>query len=551
MKPLRRIFLPLLLSGALLLTAFSALGDDLYNIGKGIDLFGSIYRELTLNYVEKVNPINLMRAGIKGMLSTLDPYTAFIEDEEKADVDMLTTGSYGGLGISVGKRNGLHLIVGILDESVRSESGLLIGDVLLQIDSVDVTQNDYNDLKKLLRGRPGTTVELVVRRPGIEKPIHRRLERKDIPIRSVSIVEILDGGVGYIKLDRFTRTAGDDLNSALRGLLADSSTRAIVLDLRDNPGGLLDAAVDVTEKFVTRGSLIVSTRGRQSSYTREYYSEEHPICPTLPLAVLVNGNSASASEIVAGAVQDLDRGVVIGARTFGKGLVQSVIPLNYKASLKLTTSKYYTPSGRCIQKSLETARNGANAVVEIEPMDSLRTFRTINLQRTVREAGGIEPDLTVHTDSLPPFITSFLRSGLITAFVAEALNKANRNIDALTDATLRRMMRTYLDTSDVDGRNALLQTYTSLIEHARTQGLSKKYLAKLEAVEGGIREHISGDFDRHWQTLASLLRAEALFHVYGIKERFHHGRNEDAQLTKALDVVRNQKEYSVVLNTEH
>src|SRR3972149_2159105 len=321
---------------------------DLYlKIYRGIDTFGKVYKEISTNYVDEIDPDRFMRAGIDGMLKTLDPYTVYIGEREGDEIDLVTNGKYGGVGITIGLRDGLVTAVNLLDGFSASKQGIRVGDHILEVDGKSLTGDSFDTVRSLVRGAPGTEVRMKVEREGEPAPLEFVLIREEIAVRNVTFAGTMSDGIGYIKLERFSRTAGDDVRLALRDLKSKGGLKGIILDLRDNPGGLLDMAVDVVSKFLPESSLVVTTKGRRQDSDRSYLTMEKPMAVDVPLAVLVDRGSASASEIVAGAIQDLDRGVIVGTRTFGKGLVQKISRLTETASLKITTARYYTPSGRC------------------------------------------------------------------------------------------------------------------------------------------------------------------------------------------------------------
>src|SRR5579883_2966166 len=315
--------------------------DDVYlKITRGLDIFSKVYREVAYKYVENVDPEEFMKYGIDRMLESLDPYTVFIDDNKSDEIDLITNGKYGGIGISVGVRDSSFVVTSVMDGFTAARNGVKIGDIIIQIDSVDVLRKTPDDVRELFRGEPGTTLHLRVMRNGVPNPIDFTLTREEILLKNVSYAGLLDHNIGYIRLEHFTRGAGEEVRTAIKDLKSKGAQR-FILDLRGNPGGLLDQAVEVVSQFVPRNSLIVSTHGRTEDSEHKYYTDEEPVAPDMPLMVMVNGESASASEIVAGALQDLDRAIIVGTRTFGKGLVQTITPLPYNTTLKITTAKYY------------------------------------------------------------------------------------------------------------------------------------------------------------------------------------------------------------------
>ncbi len=330
--------------------SFGFTANDYYKINKSFDIFGALFREVAANYVLEIDPEILIKSGIEGMLATLDPYTEFYDDANEDDLELLTNGTYTGFGFTVANIDSLLTIISLREGNSAFANKLRIGDKIYSIDSTVVLHMDIDNLKKYTRGKSGSKALVKILRDGIKDTLSFTLTRENINLPNVTYSGFMKNNIGFIKVERFSKNTALDVRLAINSLRSQNKLSGLVIDLRDNPGGLLAAAVSLCEIFVPKGSLIVSTKGNSPNFNNEYRSMMDPSEPDLPLAILINESSASASEIVAGAIQDLDRGLVIGRRSFGKGLVQSIIDLPYKTSLKITTSKYYTPSGRCIQK---------------------------------------------------------------------------------------------------------------------------------------------------------------------------------------------------------
>ncbi len=538
------------LSVMLFLTGFRGRPDDPSSIARGMSLLGRVYQEIAGNYVEPVQQTQLMKAGIKGMLSTLDPYSSFIDEQERADLDMLTFGKYGGLGISITNRASKYLISAVVDDEGQRLIPLRIGDEILRIDSIRVEGVPGLDLRRFLRGPAGSAVRIVVRRPGQAGVKNLDLTRRDIPVRGMAFSERLDNGVLYIKLDRFTHSTSSEVRDVLAPFLQSHDARGVIIDLRDNSGGLLDAAVHLLEYFAPRGSILVSTRGRHPAYTREYRSAETPLSTEIPLVVLVNGNSASASEIVAGAVQDLDRGVIVGTRTFGKGLVQSVLPLDGENQLKLTTSKYYTPSGRCIQKS-DFGKRGPEGVLPDVGADTQQVYRTLVKRRLLRGAGGIEPDVTLADDSLHPFVRQVSQSGALLVFAAERINRLNLRTVPSMENSMRDAFRKHIDSMKTFAETDAEAASRKLLTALQDEGYGHKTVQQAEALAAGLRAARPNRVEFFWAHLARLLRKEFAFQLGGSKLRFRTTRDSDIQLQKALALLRDPASYEVALSQAH
>ncbi|MFV1981395.1 MAG: S41 family peptidase, partial [Rhodothermia bacterium] len=419
MKWLRKFALGsgLMIAGAVLMAAtFLQTQDDIYfSIKKNLSIFGTLYEELAVGYVDPIDPERLMRTGLTSMLNTLDPYTVFIDEATNEEIDIATRGRYAGVGLTVTISDGHITVVSPVEGYSGFRQGVRAGDIIVEVDGQSVSDLSGADVSEILRGDPGSSVSLVVEREGEAQPIEFLLTREDVRLKNVTFADFIDDtSIAYIRLERFAREAYSEVYIAIKSLAKKRKIDAVILDLRDNPGGLLEAAVDISGIFLRQGTEIVSTRGRLPQTHRSYRSRKSPIETELPLAVLVNGNSASASEIVAGAIQDLDRGIVIGERTFGKGLVQIVRPLPYNTSLKMTTSKYYTPSGRSIQAITYTHRVEDGYAVVVA--DSLKQVYQTSAGREVRGGGGITPDIEITLPPISDFEEALIRKSAFFRF---------------------------------------------------------------------------------------------------------------------------------------
>ena len=387
----------------ILLTAFALfLGvnvsgdDDLYEkINRNMDLFGQVYKEIALNYVDEIDADKFITAGIDGMLATLDPYTNFIDERNRDQIDLITTGKYGGVGITVGVRDSMIYITEVMNGYEAQKKGLRVGDKIIAIDGSNISKDKVENMRTLIRGPVGTDVTVKILRD--DEEVDFTLTRQEIILKNVSYfgyLEPKEKGIGYIRLDRFTNISESEVENALKTLKSTGELKGLVLDLRDNGGGLLDAAIGILNKLVPQNSLLVITKGKRSDSERKFFSKEDPILPAdVPLAVLINNKTASASEIVAGAVQDLDRGIIVGTKSFGKGLVQQIKDLDKRSQIKITGSRYFTPSGRWIQEKNYFKENKYGVFVDNDKYDQ-NEFKTLN-GRIVKSYGGITPDVEV------------------------------------------------------------------------------------------------------------------------------------------------------------
>jgi carboxyl-terminal processing protease len=397
--------------------------DNSFEIAKNIDIFATMYKEVNNYYVDEVNPNKIMRTGIDAMLKSLDPYTVFISEDQIEDYRTMTTGEYGGIGATVGTRNGKTLIIMPFEDSPARKSGLKIGDEILQINEVKTQGKNQNDISRLLKGQPGTEVELVVKRYGATQTEKIKIKRERIKVNNVPFSDLVAEGVGYIQLTEFTQGASESIRKALEDLKS-KGAKSIILDLRGNPGGLLHEAVNICNLFLNKDLDIVFTKGKIAEWNKTYKSLRPAVDTEIPLVVLANGRSASASEIVSGVIQDYDRGVLLGQRTFGKGLVQSTRPLSYNSQVKITVAKYYIPSGRCIQAIDYSHKDDEGKASKIP--DSLRRAFKTKAGRVVYDGAGLEPDVVVEKENLSPIAQSLVNKNLIFEYANEyALKNAS------------------------------------------------------------------------------------------------------------------------------
>lgn len=521
--------------------------DMLLKIHRSIDLFGKVYKEIALNYVDDVNPEEFMRAGIDGMLKTLDPYTVYLGERESDEIDLVTTGKYGGVGITIGLRDGMVTVVGLLEGFSAAKQGIQPGDRILEIDGKNIVGATMDQVRLLVRGAPGTEVRMKIEREGEPLPLEFVLLREEIPVRNVTYAGYIQPGIGYIRLERFSRTAGDDVRKAIRELQSSGTLNGLVLDLRDNPGGLLDVAVEVSSKFLPESSLVVSTRGRRPDSERKYYSSEKPLLLDVPLAVLVNRNSASASEIVAGAIQDLDRGIIIGTRTFGKGLVQTITRLTDDASLKITTARYYTPSGRSIQEVDYSRRNGDGSFATTP--DSLRrAFRTAH-NRLVQEGGGIVPDTTVPDPQDSKLYVELMRKAMFLKYANRyaAKTKTLPEKFEVTEEILKDFEE-FLHEKKFSYQSEAELKLRELKEVAEKSNYSRQFLESVDRLKTEVENEKNLALPRHHQEIQRALKAEIVARLKGENARIEETIREDQQVMTAAALLKDNKLYHQLLS---
>ncbi|HEX2984202.1 MAG TPA: S41 family peptidase [Ignavibacteriales bacterium] len=526
---------------------FKGDGDVYFKISKSIDIFGKVYRSISTEYVDQIEPEEFMRAGINGMLSALDPYTVFIDEKGKEDINLLTDGKYGGIGVSIGLRNNEVLIVDIMEGYSAQRQGLRIGDVITKIGDTEVNAANFDDISNYVKGEPGTELKLTIKRDDLEEPLQFNLLREEVVIKNLTFYDFIPEGSNnaYLKLTGFSRGAGAEIKKGLEELSAKREIKSIILDLRGNPGGLLDAAVDVAEKFLKKGQLIVSVVGRDTTQISEHFSSEEPAASNnVKLAVLVDEGTASASEIVAGAIQDHDRGVIVGAKTFGKGLVQTIIPLSYNTSLKITTAKYFTPSGRCIQK---IDYSDHNDVLLPSKILTTKTYNTDN-KRLVYSAGGITPDSLVADDDIFSIDEDLLAKGMYFKFATHYYGK-NPSMDyaKIEDEKIFNEFTSFIETSNYKYNSGVSKKLKELAGIMEDEGYDKSLSADLQQFEKKIKEFEHKELGRYKKNITKEIKMELVPRYAGQSARIKESLKDDRQFDTAYNLLNNHKTYSKML----
>jgi len=539
--------------------------DYVHEIRKNMEVFGLIYQEISRKYVDPVDPDKFMKAGINGMLETLDPYTVLIEKEDNTQLQIITHGKYGGLGMVISTRDGWPTVVEQPSDGTPAlKSGIREGDRIVEVDGTTTKGMKVDEVANRLRGEIGTPVTLKIAREGEPVPLEFHMVRAEITVHDVTYSGMIRDGIGYIKLSRFSKNAGYEVSQAIRDLKA-QGLKSVILDLRNNPGGLLEAAVEVSENFIKKGELIVSTKGRADGSDKEYRSEKDPQTGALPLVVLVNGNSASASEIVAGAVQDLDRGVLIGETTYGKGLVQTVVSLNRDAALKITTAKYYDPSGRCIQKDRPRSDNGDALLADVAESDLADgkandeknepapqpAFRTKN-GRTVYGGGGIKPDLEIVADKLSRFEAA-LRYKSIAFNYAVAYASKHPNLkqrEFQIDDSMIGEFRQFTREKKFSYTSQSEMQLAELKKTAEKEGYLQDIQGSITALEQALQREKEDDFTKSGGFIRRELEQEIAAKLFGSRSQVEVTFDDDPVIKKAVEVLSNAAEYSAILSGE-
>jgi carboxyl-terminal processing protease len=551
MKMFFRKFRTLILVISLTAASIAALSftEDYFEVTRNIDIFVTLFRELNANYVDEIKPGALIKKGIDSMLESLDPYTNYIPESDIEDYRFMTTGQYGGIGALIGQRGDEVIITEPYENYPAQKAGLQAGDVLVEIDGKPIKGKKYDEVSKILKGQPKTSVKIKIRREGEKELLEKTVTREEIKISNVPYSGIIGEDIGYIRLTGFTENAGMEVKNAFTELKAKKPLKGLILDLRGNPGGLLHEAVNIVNIFIPKGQEVVTTKGKIKDAYKTYKTLSNPVDTELPLAVLVNSMSASASEIVSGAIQDLDRGITIGQRTFGKGLVQTTRPLSYNAQLKVTTAKYYIPSGRCIQAVDYTHRKEDGSVGKI-PDSLISEFKTKS-GRIVYDGGGIIPDFITSPRYVSPITRALISNYLIFDY-ATFYRQTHPSIPPakefkLTDTEYDAFVK-WLEPKEYD--------YSTKSEKALEE---LKKFAEKEKYFAGIREEYeqlhkkmmhdkTKDLYKYKEEIMELLQSEIASRYYYQNGRIESGFYYDEDIKKAVEALSNPKVYAQIMN---
>jgi len=536
---------------SLFLASILSLGfvDNFFEISKNLDIFSSLYKELNIFYVDETDPGELMKTGIDAMLESLDPYTTYIPESEKEDFEFMTTGQYGGIGAVISKNGDWVYVSEPYEGFPADKAGLIAGDKFLKIAGETVEGKSTSDVSKVLKGEPNTAVKVLIEREGIDKPFEVEIIREEIKLNSVPYYGLISDSIGYIKTRSFTRNISKEVIDAYEEMNANDELKGLVLDLRGNPGGLLNEAISMANIFIDRGQEIVFTKGKIKDWDKSYKARNEAVDTEIPLVVLINRSSASASEIVSGAVQDFDRGVVIGQRSFGKGLVQQTRKLSYNAQLKVTTAKYYIPSGRCIQALDYSNRDEDGSVGKVP--DSLRTeFKTLVNERSVFDGGGITPDISIE----PQKFSNILRSLVSKRHIFNFANEFRRNNDSINDAKsfvikddVYDQFKQYLNDKEYEYETNTEKAIKKLEKDAE----GEKYLADLkehlESISSKMEESKNNDIERFKSEISELLEMEIATRYFYQKGKIETTIKHDEEIAKAIEVLNDIDIYSAIL----
>ena len=520
-----------------------------FEISKNLEILSTLYKELNTNYVDGINPSDLMKTGIDAMLDKLDPYTVYIPESEIEDYRFMTTGEYGGIGSLIHKQGDYIIISEPYENSPAQKAGLKAGDKILKINDKSASGKSVEDVSAILKGQPGTSFKLVVEREGEPKPLTFDVVREKITIDPVPYYGMLEGGIGYIKLTSFTQTASAEVKKALLDLKAKNNVTGLVLDLRDNGGGLLTEAVNIVNLFVKKNELVVSTKGKQKDKNHSYQTTLEPIDPTMPLTVLVNGNSASASEIVAGALQDLDRAVIVGRRTYGKGLVQNVFPLSYNTQVKITVAKYYIPSGRCIQE-IDYAHKNAAGSNDIIP-DSLITAYKTKHGRTVYDGKGVAPDVTTDSSRLSTvsynLLTKYILFEYATRYAATHPGIEPAGTFKLSDSEYNDFIA-FTEKKGFEFKTAAEKELETVKKAAIYENCWNDIKTQYDSMLEAIAQHKKKDLMENKPEISDYLQQEIVSRYYYQKGRIESALTDDTELKSATKVLKDTVTYTAILD---
>jgi carboxyl-terminal processing protease len=534
------------LAGGLSLVAMKT-DDRFFEIARNLDIYATLFKELNMYYVDEVNPNRMVKTSIDGMLKALDPYTNFFAEDEIEDYMTMTTGRYNGIGALIGQRQSKNIVLMVYEGTPAEKAGLRIGDEILKIDGVDIKNRKDVDPGKLLKGQNNTAVKLTVQRFGEKSPLDLSVSRDVVKMTNVPYYGMISEDVGYIDLKDFTATASREVRTAFQELKG-KGMKKLILDVRENPGGLLNMAIDICNIFIPKDSEVVTTKGKVTEWNKTYTALNPPMDLEVPMIVLTNSHSASAAEIVSGVIQDYDRGVLIGQRTYGKGLVQTTRELSFNTKLKITTAKYYIPSGRCIQAIDYSHRNPDGSVGKIP--DSLKTAFKTKAGRVVYDGGGVLPDVVIEAPNPTPIALSLTNKGLIFDYAVKYRHdhptiKPAREFH-LTDAEYQDFAK-WAGDKEYDYTTQVEKDLGTLEASAKKEKYFDQIQDQLKALKTKVSHSKEADMMTFKTEIKTLLEQEIAGHYYlqkGIKEASFA---TDPELKAALDLFKDMNRYTSIL----
>ncbi len=543
----------ILLPVVLIITIFSGFrifddGDD-FEITKSLDIFHSVVRDVRLFYVDETDISQLIKESIDDLLKKLDPYTVFYPESDMEDYRFMATGAYGGIGVLVEKRKNKLTIIEVYKNSPAADQELHEGDIIKSINGTKITKKNIKDVKLFLKGEPGSKIEIEIKRYGVDKIIVKNVVRKKIDFGNIQYKCMLSEDIAYINLGQFRMNAANDFKKAFLELKDSNNVKKLVIDLRGNPGGLLIEAVKIVNLFIEKGNKIVSTKGKVKKWNINYLATAEPIAPDIPIVVLVNNSSASASEIVAGAIQDLDRGIVLGRRTYGKGLVQTTRDLSYNTKIKITMAKYYIPSGRCIQAIDYSNRNKDGSIGKI-PDSLVSEFKTLN-GRNVYDGGGINPDIVVEYKDISPILINLFREHIIFDYATKYYHSRDsiKNIDdfIIDDNEYKKFIE-FADNRKFKYTTESIEMVKKLYKTAENEKYDEKIIQNIKKLEIELKRNPIKDFDKFRDEIIPILEQEIIFRYYHKKGKIQKSMKTDKFIEDAKEILDNTNNYNKILS---
>lgn len=508
-----------------------------FEISKSIDIYNNVLRYLNMNYVDEINPAELNETAINAMLKELDPYTVFIPESEIEDVRLLTMGEYGGIGAIIQYYDDNVHISEPYENFPAHKAGLLPGDAILEINGVNTEKKTVSEVSELLKGQPGSQLTLKIRREGEKNIITKTLTREKIKIDNIPYYTVLDGGIAYIILNQFTKDAAKELKEAFLKMKSENELKGVVIDLRGNGGGLLNEAIDIVNIFVPKNKLVVYTQGKTPDQNRNYYTKYEAEDTEIPLAILVNESSASASEIVSGSIQDFDRGVIVGQRTFGKGLVQNILPMTYNTQMKVTVSKYYIPSKRCIQEIDYSKKTKNDTLAKNDTLGP--EFKTAN-GRIVYEGHGIQPDVKIEPEILSTITAHLYAQNMIfkyaNKFYREHKTIAPPEEFEITDEIYNDFVN-FVEEQDFSYTSESEKDFEELIKTAKLEGYYDNIKEQLDVLEKELRSHKDNDLINNKEEISEILKMEIVGRYYFQKGKIISSLKDDPELNRAVEIL--------------
>lgn len=529
-------------------TLFIAFDDtDDFELAKNMDIYHTLIRELRLYYVDDIEISKVFKSSIDDMLETLDPYTVYYPESEIEDFRFMTTGQYGGIGALMRTEKDKIIIEEIYENYPADKAGFKVGDIITKVADQNASSKNYDDISILMKGVPDSEVEVTVFRPSENREYKKTLKRALIQVENVPYYGMLKDNTGYIKLTGFTQTAYEEVKAALIDLKQKNANK-IILDIRNNPGGLLIEAVKIVSLFVNEGTTVVSTKGKVKQWNHTFSTTNKPLDTQIPLSVLVSRNSASASEIVSGALQDLDRAVIIGERTYGKGLVQTTRDLSYNAKLKVTTAKYYIPSGRCIQALDYTHRNPDGSVGYI-PDSLISEFHTSS-GRKVYDGGGVSPDIKIDESDISPIAQHLYNNFIIFDFATQYAAKHDSILPpdkfSLSDKEFNDFVE-FVSTKDIDYKTDTEKELDRLIDIAKKEKYYKKVSTEIASLKQGLNHQVKDDILYFKDDIKHILEIEISRRYYYRKGAIKNSLKDSESIEKAIAVLQDKNSYNSLL----